>query len=126
MPKPLAEAFAGLAEPRLDRSKKHLLSDVVAVAPCAVIAGADSWEEVERFGEAKLDWLRKFLPLANGVPSHDTFYRLFARIDPRRPPGAWPTGWPGPARRPACGTWPWTTRRCGRRPRARSAAACTW
>lgn len=82
MPKPLAEAFAGLTDPRLDRSKKHRLSDILAIALCAVIAGADSWEEVERFGEAKLDWLKKFLPLPNGVPSHDTFYRLFARIDP--------------------------------------------
>jgi predicted transposase YbfD/YdcC len=82
MPKPLAEAFAGLADPRLDRSKRHSLADILAVALCAVIAGADSWEEVERFGRAKVEWLRTFLALPNGVPSHDTFYRLFTRLDP--------------------------------------------
>jgi hypothetical protein len=82
MPKPLAEAFAGLADPRLDRSNRYSLADILAVALCAVIAGADSWEEVERFGRARLDWLRTFLALPNGVPSQDTFYRLFTRLDP--------------------------------------------
>ena len=82
MPQPLAEAFAGLADPRLDRSKRHSLADILAVALCAVIAGPDSWEEVERFGRAKVEWLKTFLALPNGVPSHDTFYRLFARLDP--------------------------------------------
>ena len=82
MPKPIAEAFAGLPDPRRDLGKKHALADVLSVALCAVIAGADSWEEVAAFGEAKLGWLRRFLALPNGVPSHDTFYRLFARLDP--------------------------------------------
>ncbi len=82
MPKPLAEAFTGLPDPRRDRGKKHLLGDVLAISLCAVVAGADSWEEVEAFGDAKADWLRTFLALPNGVPSHDTFYRLFARLDP--------------------------------------------
>lgn len=82
MPKPLAEAFAGLPDPRVDRGKKHLLGDVLAVTLCAVIAGADSWEEVARFGRVRLAWLRTFLALPNGAPSHDTYYRLFARLDP--------------------------------------------
>ena len=84
VPKPLAEAFAGLPDPRVDRGKKHSLADVLSIALCAVIAGADSWEEVERFAEARHDWLKRFLPLPNGVPSHDTFYRLFSRLDPAR------------------------------------------
>lgn len=82
MPKPLAEAFARLPDPRLDRGKKHSLADILAISLCAVVAGADSWEEVEAFGEAKLSWLKTFLSLPNGVPSHDTFSRLFARLDP--------------------------------------------
>jgi predicted transposase YbfD/YdcC len=52
------------------------------IALCAVVCGADSWEELEAFGEAKHGWLRRFLALPNGVPSHDTFYRVFARLDP--------------------------------------------
>lgn len=52
------------------------------VALCGVIAGADKWEDVETFGEAKRDWLKKFLALPNGIPSHDTFSRVFARLDP--------------------------------------------
>jgi predicted transposase YbfD/YdcC len=83
MPKPLAEAFADLPDPRIDRTKKHSLGDILAIALCAVICGADSWEEVERFGRAKRDWLGRFLALPNGIPSHDTFYRVFTRLDPQ-------------------------------------------
>ncbi len=85
MPKqdvPIARHFADLPDPRVDRTKKHALGDILVVAPCAVTAGADSWEEVETFGEAKRDWLVKFLALPNGIPSHDTFHRAFARLDP--------------------------------------------
>src|SRR5262249_21952444 len=73
-----AEHFADLPDPRVDRTKKHRLVDILAITLCATIAGADSWEEVERFGKARLDWLRRFLELPNGVPSHDTFNRVFA------------------------------------------------
>jgi predicted transposase YbfD/YdcC len=76
--------FADLPDPRIDRTKKHALVDVLAIALCAVIAGADSWDEIERFGLAKEAWLRQFLKLPNGIPSHDTFYRVFARVDPRK------------------------------------------
>jgi predicted transposase YbfD/YdcC len=74
--------FADLPDPRIDRTKKHSLGDILAIALCATIAGADSWEEVERFGRAKEGWLRRFLALPNGIPSHDTFRRVFARLDP--------------------------------------------
>jgi predicted transposase YbfD/YdcC len=79
----LARHFAELPDPRIDRTKKHSLSDILVIALCATIAGADSWEEVQRFGEAKAGWLRGFLPLPHGIPSHDTFNRVFARLDPK-------------------------------------------
>src|SRR5262245_49801686 len=79
----VARYFADLPDPRVDRTKKHTLGDILAITLCAVIAGADSWEEVEQFGEAKHDWLKRFLALPNGVPSHDTFGRVFARLDPQ-------------------------------------------
>src|SRR3954468_16693060 len=75
--------FADLPDPRIDRTKKHSLGDILVIALCAVIAGADSWEEGETFGEARADWLKTFLALPNGIPSHDTFYRVFSRLDPQ-------------------------------------------
>ena len=80
----IARYFAGLPDPRVDRTKKHSLADILVIALCAVVCGADSWEEVEAFGEAKAGWLKRFLALPNGIPSHDTFYRVFARLDPQR------------------------------------------
>jgi predicted transposase YbfD/YdcC len=78
----LARHFADLPDPRIDRTRLHCLLDVIAIALGATIAGADSWPEVERFGRAKRDWLGRFLALPNGIPSHDTFLRVFSRIDP--------------------------------------------
>jgi predicted transposase YbfD/YdcC len=80
----IARYYADLPDPRIDRTKKHGLTDILAIALGATIAGADSWEEVERFGRAKEGWLRRFLALPNGIPSDDTFYRVFARLDPRK------------------------------------------
>lgn len=76
-----ARYFAELPDPRVDRTKRHALSDILGVTLCAVICGADSFEEIERFGESRLDWLRRFFPLKNGVPSHDTFNRVLAALD---------------------------------------------
>jgi predicted transposase YbfD/YdcC len=78
------EHFADLPDPRIDRTKKHLLLDILAITLCATLAGADSFEEVERFGKAKRAWLSRFLALPNGIPSHDTFNRVFAALDPRK------------------------------------------
>lgn len=75
--------FAELPDPRVNRTKKHALSDILGVTLCAVLCGADSFEEIERFGESRLDWLKKFFPLSNGVPSHDTFNRVLAALDPK-------------------------------------------
>jgi predicted transposase YbfD/YdcC len=74
--------FAPLTDPRADRGQEHLLVDIVTVALCAVICGADGWVAVETFGRAKAAWLRTFLALPGGIPSHDTFGRVFARLDP--------------------------------------------
>jgi predicted transposase YbfD/YdcC len=76
--------FERLDDPRVERTRKHNLLDVVAIALCAVICGADSWPDVEAFGKAKEAWLRRFLALPNGIPSHDTFGRVFARLDPEQ------------------------------------------
>src|ERR671932_2038724 len=67
----LVEHFAELEDPRLDRTKEHLLIDIVTIAICAVICGADDWVEVAAFGRAKEKWLRQFLKLPHGIPSHD-------------------------------------------------------
>jgi predicted transposase YbfD/YdcC len=79
----LSYYFADLPDPRIDRTKKHPLLDILALTLCATIAGADTWEEVERFGKAKHDWLKRFLQLPNGIPSHDTLNRVFAALDPK-------------------------------------------
>ena len=74
--------FAELPDPRVDRCKRHDLLEVVTVALCAVVCGADTWVDVAEFGRSKEAWLRTFLALPNGVPSHDTFGRVFAALDP--------------------------------------------
>ena len=81
---PLIEHFAVLKDPRIDRTKQHLLLDIVVIAFCAVLCGAEGWEDMETFGHAKKEWLqeRLGLELPHGVPGDDTFRRLFARLDP--------------------------------------------
>lgn len=79
----LAHCFAGVPDPRIDRTKKHALSDILFITLCAVIVGAESWDTVATFGKSKRDWLKRFVPLANGIPSPDTFERVFARLDPK-------------------------------------------
>ena len=73
--------FADLPDPRVDRTKKHRLDDILAITLCAVLCGADSFEEIERFGIARRDWLGTFLALPHGIPSHDTFNRVLAALD---------------------------------------------
>lgn len=77
----LHDAFADLADPRVDRTKEHHLLDIVAITICAVMCGADSWVAIEEFGKAKQTWLQRFLALPGGIPSHDTFGRVFAALD---------------------------------------------
>jgi predicted transposase YbfD/YdcC len=73
--------FNDLPDPRAANAV-HRLGDILVIAVCAVICGADSWVDVETFGNAKLPWLSTFLPLPHGIPSHDTFGRVFAALDP--------------------------------------------
>ena len=74
--------FADLSDPRRRHGQRHRLLDVIVIALCAVIAGSDTWQEVETFAQRRRDWLARFLDLDNGVPSHDTFERIFDRLDP--------------------------------------------
>ena len=78
----LTQHFAQLEDPRVERTRLHHLLDIVAIAICAVIAGAESWDDMALFGEAKQAWFATFLDLPNGIPSHDTFNRVFAALDP--------------------------------------------
>ena len=79
----LLQHFADLDDPRLARTRLHPLRDILGIALCAVICGADTWVEIEQYGLAKQEWLAQWLCLANGIPSHDTFARVFARLDTR-------------------------------------------
>lgn len=74
--------FARLRDPRLNRRKRHLLSDLITMAICAVICGANNFPQIEAFAKRRRDWLATFLALPNGVPSHDTFERVFQRLCP--------------------------------------------
>jgi predicted transposase YbfD/YdcC len=74
--------FADLPDPRVERTKRHALLDIVTIALCAVICGADTWVDIAQFGQAKEAWLHSFLALPGGIPCHDTFGRVFARLDP--------------------------------------------
>jgi hypothetical protein len=77
----LATIFAAVEDPRIERTKRHKLLDILLIALCGVICGAEGWAEIEEFGRTKEAWLQSFLELPNGIPSHDTFGRVFARID---------------------------------------------
>ena len=76
--------FSDLEDPRFDRRKKHKLIDILIMALCGVICGADSWESIVDIAEEKYDWFKSFLELPNGIPSHDTFNRVFSLLDPEQ------------------------------------------
>ncbi|MBI2941785.1 MAG: ISAs1 family transposase, partial [Chloroflexi bacterium] len=78
----IGDHFAALDDPRVERTRRHALLDRLTIARCGVLCGAESWVEVAPFGNAKRDWFRGFLALPNGIPSHDTFGRVFARLNP--------------------------------------------
>jgi predicted transposase YbfD/YdcC len=79
---PFSKHLECVQDPRRHNTR-HLLHDILVVALCAIISGADSWTQVAEYGRSKLEWFKSFLPLPNGIPSHDTFGRLFAMIDPK-------------------------------------------
>jgi predicted transposase YbfD/YdcC len=78
----IAKHFAKLKDPRRAHRRLHLLQDIIVIALCAVLAGAQDWQEIETFGRKRRAWLKRFLKLPKGIPSHDTFERVFDRLDP--------------------------------------------
>ncbi len=80
----LIHYFSKVDDPRIEYLVEHKLIDIITIAVCAVIAGADNWVEVEQFEHEKQDWFGQFLALAYGIPSHDTFDWVFARIKPEQ------------------------------------------
>jgi predicted transposase YbfD/YdcC len=82
MPLAITDVFSDLPDPRLDRNKRHHLTDILTIALCAILCGANTWEQIAAYGTAKRDWFARFLPLPGGIPSHDTFYRVFAALNP--------------------------------------------
>lgn len=78
----LVEHFCDIKDPRVERTKKHQLTDILVIAILAVMAGAKGWEDIENYGISKQQWLEEFLALPNGIPSDDTFRRVFEFIDP--------------------------------------------
>src|SRR5574341_109223 len=77
----IEEHFSKVTDPRVDRTKEHKLIDMIAIAIGAVICGAEGWTDIENFGNSKFPWLKTFLELPNGIPSHDTFGRVFSMLD---------------------------------------------
>ena len=80
----ITKHFASVKDPRSGNAKRHLLVDILVMAICAAICGADTWVEVELWAQANRKWLGTFLELPNGIPSHDTFGRVFALLDPKQ------------------------------------------
>ena len=80
----LVEYFSTIDDPRIDRNKYHALTDILVLTVCAVVSGADGWEAIEQFGKEKLDWLRQYVPLENGVPSHDCIAYVLSRLSPKK------------------------------------------
>jgi predicted transposase YbfD/YdcC len=79
----ITEHFGKVTDPRIGNATRHKLIEVLVIAICAVICGADSWTDIELFGKSKRKWFKKFLELPHGIPSHDTFGRVFAHLNPQ-------------------------------------------
>lgn len=82
MPISLLEYFSSIEDPRIDRQKLHCLSSIIFLTICAVLSGCNDWDEIEEYGIEKEEWLKKYIELPNGIPSHDTINRVFARLNP--------------------------------------------
>ena len=78
----ITEHFGKVRDPRIGNATRHKLLDMIVIAICAVVCGADGWSDVALFGKSKLDWFKKFLELPHGIPSHDTFGRVFGLLNP--------------------------------------------
>lgn len=80
----IADHFSAIDDPRIERSLQHKLIDIITIAICAMICGAQGWTDIETYGVTKYEWLKQFLELPHGIPSHDTFARVFARLNPQQ------------------------------------------
>ncbi len=80
----IADHFIEIEDPRVERTRQHKLIDIITIAICAVICGAEGWTDIETYGLAKYEWLKQFLELPNSIPSHDTFARVFSRLNPQQ------------------------------------------
>lgn len=80
----ILDHFSAIEDPRVERTRHHKLIVLITIAICAVICGAEGWTDIETYGLAKYEWLQQFLELPNGIPSHDTFARVFARLNPQQ------------------------------------------
>ncbi len=74
--------FAELRDPRVERNREHLLEEILSMAIAAILSGANGWNEIEDYAQSKVEWFESFLRLPGGVPSHDTFNRVFSALDP--------------------------------------------
>lgn len=81
MPKGLIEHFQSIPDPRIDRTKHYPLIEIILLVVSATISGCEGWKSIKDFGDAKLDWLRQFLPFENGIPVDDTIARVMRRLD---------------------------------------------
>ena len=77
----LEDYFGDLADPRVVGRCNHRLQEIIVIAVCAVLSGSEGWEDIEEFGQSKEAWVRQFLELENGIPSPDTFRRVFSVLD---------------------------------------------
>ena len=77
----LEACFQDLPDPRVDRAKLHRLQDILFLSLCGILAGAETWTDIELFGKSRMEWLQKYIELPNGVPSHDTIGRVFSLLD---------------------------------------------
>lgn len=82
MKKSIGDHFTLIPDPRVERTKKHKLQDILVIAVCAVLCGAEPWTHIETFGQVHEEWFRTFLDLPDGIPSHDTCGRVLAALDP--------------------------------------------
>ncbi|WP_317619353.1 ISAs1 family transposase [Laspinema sp. D2d] len=78
----LSHYFDDVPDPRVNRTKRHLIKDIIVIALLSTIAGGDGWEDMENYGLSKQQWLKEFLELPNGIPSDDTFRRVFEKLEP--------------------------------------------
>jgi hypothetical protein len=79
---PLIDFFKNIKDPRIERNKAYPLLEVIVITLLAVMAFAEGWEDIEKYGKAKEDWLKRFLPLQYGIPKHDVYRRVFIRVKP--------------------------------------------